>query len=275
MSSDPIYRSPTTPTKEELIYKICPWFRHPDCCFIIFALNHLTLRLKMPQLLAFCILLSLLCGSDLIAQKHTGRLLPIHYQKQLASQLCWAAAGEIVMKYWHERDTNALLMSQCDQALARYQIYHPNKGADLECSYDSVADGLNRPYAPFQGFIPIVLNYNYTSQNGVIPWKMLVSQIDSGMPVISLLGWKGVTKKTSVKQGNHFIVVDGYQVSSITGQRFVSYCDPWNADKSVHKLTTYDNFAEPDERIFLDHNGYKANSHVLDIYHIRPKGYTK
>jgi hypothetical protein len=204
-----------------------------------------------------------------------GTLLPVHYQKQIASQFCWAAAGEIVLKYWRQQDSNAVYMTQCEQALAVYQFFHSGKGEDLPCGPDSVAGALNIPFSPFQGIIPIITNYNYTSQNGVISWEMLKGQIDSLMPVISLLGWSGVLKQTKSANGGHYIVVDGYQVSSITGQRFVSYCDPWNANKSVNKLITYEEFANPAERVFLDTDGYRFNKHILDIYHIRPRGFQK
>jgi hypothetical protein len=203
----------------------------------------------------------------------TGVLLPVHYQKQIASQFCWAAVQEIVLKYWRQQDSNAVYMTQCEQALTVYQFSHPGKGEDFPCGHDSVATAFNIPFAPFQGIIPIIMNYNYTSQNGVISWEMLKGQIDSSMPVITLFGWRGVLKQTQRGNGGHFILIDGYQVSSITGQRFVSYCDPWNANKSVHKLITYEEFANPAERVFLDSDGYRFNKHILDIYHIRPRGF--
>jgi hypothetical protein len=195
-----------------------------------------------------------------------GVLLPLPYKKQLGDQLCWASCQEMVLNYWHKKDTAALYWNQCE--LARYLYYIENQQQPIDspvCHADSVPAIYNNEWSPFN-LAPIQSAYVFSTQLGTIPWDTLKSQIDSGNVVVVCMGFEG-----PLANSNHFVIVDGYQISSISHEPFVSYCDPWNGNYSVHKLIRYVEFANPRSEVFLDYPWVERYDSVVDYtIHIRP-----
>jgi len=208
---------------------------------------------------------------DVVQGNAHGVLLPLTYRKQLGTELCWAACQQMVMDYWHiqKKDTAALDWNQCEQAQYLYYITHgvPTPPIDSPaCSADSVPAAYNIPYSPFEGIIPIIDRYTYTSADGIIPWDSLKSQIDSGNLVIACMGFAG-----TLGASNHFIVIDGYQYFSGSNHPFISYCDPWASDYAKHKLVRFIELSHPGAEMLLNMPGaYNYDTLTGYIDHIRP-----
>jgi len=216
----------------------------------------------------------LLLVQTALSEHRIGELLPLPYKKQEATQWCWAATTEMVMRYWHSLDSTYQVLSQCEQAQNNYYSCRwTNQRPEplLPCSSDS----LNLQNVPFARTMDDIIPVKYTckTQYGALTWEQLTSQIDSGSPVITMWQFAAITKSAQKKHPdalNHFVVIDGYFISSITNQKFISYSDPWQASCADHKLISYEEYCNPEQRAFLDSNAYRFIHNVGSVVSIRP-----
>lgn len=198
-----------------------------------------------------------------------GATLPVPNRKQLGEQLCWAAVAEMVMIYWNGIDSSAPVWSQCEQARYNYYVDIGVPPIDSPaCVGDSIPSLYDNANTPFDGIIPLTNAYDYIPYYGdTIDWETIQWNIDRNRPVIVEWGWQGHDSS-----GSHFVVVDGYQISSF-GQRFVSYVDPWSGDLSIHKLLAFNEFINPGEIAFLELQGYRFSGSTGYVSNIHPIGY--
>jgi hypothetical protein len=155
--------------------------------------------------------------------------LPANLYPQQTNQWCWAASGEMVMKYLGG------MVSQCEQANQRF--------GRTDCCNSPT------PAACINGGWPEFAKYGFTyNTGGALSWTDLKAQIDvRRTPFAFSWGWDG--------GGGHMMVVTGYKV--INGQNWVSINDPWAPNEGSQRDILYTDY--------VDGTGY---SHWTDYYNV-------
>jgi hypothetical protein len=155
--------------------------------------------------------------------------LPVNLYPQQTNQWCWAASGEMVMKYLGG------MVSQCEQANQRF--------SRTDCCNSPTPSACILP-----GW-PEFAKYGFTfNSGGALSWTDLKGQIDTRRtPFVYSWNWDG--------GGGHMMVVIGYKV--INGQNWVSINDPWSPNTGDQRDILYSDY--------VDGTGY---THGGDVYNL-------
>ncbi len=166
---------------------------------------------------------------------------------QEVSEWCWAACGEMVMKYWgHD-------VAQCSEASAA------NNRTDC-CSYglcpnQDEASPCNNP-----GW-PNYAGYGFSSQSTGTPLTFAQLQQQfycQQSPTNFQWVWPG-------GGSSHLLVAMGYQVDS-TGTQWIEIHDPLPECQGTDRFITYDDYIDVDDPT------YGSHTHGTDIYDITIAG---
>lgn len=142
--------------------------------------------------------------------------LPVNLYPQQTSNWCWAASGEMVMKYLGG------MVSQCEQANQRF--------GRTDCCNSPT------PSACINGGWPEFWRYGFTyTFGGALSWTDLKAQIDTRRtPFAYSWAWDG--------GGGHMMVVTGYKV--INGQNWVSINDPLDPNQGNQRDILYSDYVD-------------------------------
>ncbi|MBN1210358.1 MAG: C39 family peptidase [Myxococcaceae bacterium] len=167
----------------------------------------------------------------LAASAASAKDLPVPLLGQETNQWCWAASGQMIMKY-----LGATRVTQCDEANKRL--------GRADCCNSPT------PTACIEPGWPEFSKYGFSSstKDGALSWTSLVNEIDNNRPVAFSWGWTG--------GGGHMMVATGYGVLR-TGN-FVYVNNPWPVDTGAAELISYSEYVSGSDHVHWD-----------DIYNIR------
>lgn len=142
---------------------------------------------------------------------------------QEMDQWCWAASGQMVMKYFSKN------VDQCDQACKEF-------GTNTCCNSPDSCNSGGWPEFDKYGF-----SFKRTSDKA-IGWDELVTEINKRRPVAFSWHWEG--------GGGHMMVAYGYEI--VNNVRYIYVYDPWPVKQGVSRIITYEEYVEGDDHSHWD-----------------------
>jgi hypothetical protein len=164
------------------------------------------------------------------------KILPVPLYPQKTNMWCWAASGEMVMKYI----SPSTKVTQCDEAGVYFkQTSCCNNPTSFACNQNGGWDVLSH-----YGF-----DFTQTSSKA-LSWNELKNSIDNNKPVMFAWAWH--------TGGGHMMVATGW--AKMGNQNFVHINNPWPPGQGDQELISYDEWVGGSN---YDHN------HWRDYYNIR------
>ena len=172
------------------------------------------------------------------------RILNVQQSGQETDVWCWAASGQMIMRFLGKNVT------QCTQAGNRNQVNNCCN-AVTGCPTDNDPWGTGGcVYTGVPEFSKYGFATNQTANGTALSWNQLKAEIDNNRPIT--FGWYWVNG------GGHMMIATGYYEYT-TGEKFVYIIDPLPVCEGTAKWVTYGEYvSSPNE-----HN------HAYDIYNIK------
>jgi Papain-like cysteine protease AvrRpt2 len=163
------------------------------------------------------------------------KILSVPLYSQQTNMWCWAASGEMVMKYV----SPTIKVTQCDEAAVNFKKTSCcNNPTPVEC--------IEGGWQIFNHY-----GFDFTQVNSkALSWNELKSSIDSNKPVMYAWAWHG--------GGGHMMVATGW--ATFNNQNFVHINNPWPPGQGDQELISY---AE-----WVGGSNYN-HDHWADFYNIR------
>jgi hypothetical protein len=162
-------------------------------------------------------------------------ILPVPLYSQSTNMWCWAASGEMVIKYI---DPKAKI-TQCDEANFNFK--------KTSCCNNPVpVDCVNGGWQVFHNY-----GFDFTERDTTaLSWDELKTLLNSSKPVMYAWAWHG--------GGGHMMVATGW--ATVGGENYVHINNPWPPGTGDQELISYQEWVGGSS---YDHN------HWADFYNIR------